>query len=78
MIALNKYVKVDSARFSYWIFLKVDHIIDKASRKKFIKLISSKFGPIGIKWQYQVAEDNYILKVDNEHDAVILLIKIQG
>lgn len=77
MIPVERYTQTTAKHFGYWIFIKPNRRIDRASKKNFINTIEKTLGPIGYKWQYQAADDRYILKLDSEQDAVFFLLKFK-
>jgi hypothetical protein len=74
MIPIERYIQTTAKNFGYWIFIRPSRRIDRAAKKNFIKKIEQTLGPIGIKWQYQAADDRYILKLNSEQDAVFFLL----
>jgi hypothetical protein len=74
MIPVERYTQTSAKHFGYWIFIKPSRKIDRSSKKNFIRTIEKTLGPIGVKWQYQAADDRYILKLNSEQDAVFFLL----
>lgn len=75
MIPVERYIRTGAKRFSYWIFVHPSEKIDRSNKKKFIKTMENKLGPIGDRWQYQASDDRYILKLNLEKDAIFFLLK---
>jgi hypothetical protein len=69
--------KVGCRRFGYWIGLRDDRRLSVRQRKRSsIKIIESVLGPLGLKWQYQLADDKIILKLDDERDFLFFILKL--
>jgi hypothetical protein len=80
-IAVGKVIVNNCQRFRFWLMLRSERtsIITKHDRKNFISFAESFLGPIGKRWQYQRYDiGRFILKIDNEQDAVFFLLKFKS
>jgi hypothetical protein len=77
-VKVEKYFSTNSKRFGYWITLYADFGGGKPGRKKLINFFETGIGKIGESFQYQRCGDHrYILKLHNEKDALIFLMKFK-
>jgi len=76
-VKIEKYVSTESKKFGYWIMLYAKFGEGKRGRKKLINFFETSIGKLGETFQYQRYDDNrYILKLHNEKDALIFLMKV--
>jgi hypothetical protein len=79
-VKLIKHQRVSSKRFGYWVQFR-DQSVQSAGRKKklsIIRFLESNLGPLGTRWQYQkLDQHDYILKLNNEHDFLMLLLRFR-
>jgi len=79
---ITKHKCLETKKFGYWVQLQdrrpnVQRQGSKA-RKNFILQIETFLGPIGSRWQYsRHSNDIYILKLENEIDLTLLLLRAQ-
>lgn len=81
-IKLIEYKSTGARRFGYWVHFRDRRPRHKASGKKgklsIIKFVEQNIGPLGQRWQYQrYDQTEYILKLDTEHDLLLLLLRFQ-
>ena len=74
-----RYHATEAQRFGHWVLFK-DYRSGRTSRgragrKDLIKFFESSLGPLGERWQYQKDENYYILKMHNEADVVMFLLR---
>lgn len=82
-IRVIRYHRDISRRFGHWVFFQdkrsTRDTIGARGRKNLIRYLESVFGPIGAKWNYEkIDQVIYILKLDDEKDLVIFLLKYKG
>ena len=80
-LAVDKVIAHSCQRFRFWLMLRSEKtsIITKQDRKNFLSFAESILGPIGQRWQYQRYDiGRFILKIDNEQDAVFFLLKFKS
>jgi hypothetical protein len=78
---LAKYQTLDCKRFKHWVWLQDRSsglISARQKRKNLRKYIESIIGVLTARWQYQECDDHcYIIKLDDERDLVIFLLKFK-
>jgi hypothetical protein len=75
-VRVEKYFRADAVNYNHWVVLAADLSVDKSKRRLFIKFVETLFGRIGERWHYQRIDfGRFILKFQNELDAVIFLMK---
>ena len=73
-----KYLDAKSNRFSFWvIFQNRKDFTSAKHRKAIINFFTPLLGPLGIKWQYERNAKTFLLKLDNEADATMVVLKYQ-
>lgn len=82
-IKVIKYHRGISRRYGHWILFQDkrpnNETIGSRGRKDLIRYLESVFGPLGVKWNYEKAHDFvYILKLDDEKDLLIFLLKYKS
>lgn len=77
MLPIDRYFDAGTKKFGFWVFIKPTKMIDKVNKKKFVKTIEQTLGPIGLNWQYQIADERYVLKLNSEKDAVFFMLKFK-
>jgi hypothetical protein len=65
-------------RFGYWIsFIYNGPKQGKAARKSLIHFFEQTLGPMGVRWQYQKHNYQFILKLDSDKDFLLFLLKLK-
>ena len=82
-IRVIRYHRDISRRFGHWVFFQdkrpTRDTIGVRGRKNLIRYLESVFGPLGLRWNYEKTDQViYILKLDDEKDLVIFLLKYKG
>jgi hypothetical protein len=76
-----KYKTLDCKRFSHWVWLQDRSSginSKKKKRKKLRSFIESIIDKLSGRWQYQECDNNvYIIKLDNEKDLLVFLLKFK-
>jgi hypothetical protein len=80
-VRVIKYHSNLSKRFGHWISI-LDRrpqyqSLGKKGKKSLISYFESLFGTIGVRWQYSKSDRGFIIKLDNECDLVIFLLKFK-
>lgn len=75
-----KYTKVDTRQFSYWLtFLDTrpgNRRYGKRARRELIDFWTYSLGKLGERWEYSAPDGKqFIIKVHNESDITIMLLK---
>jgi hypothetical protein len=74
-----KHCDTKCQRFSYWILFKTDIVANKKQTNKIIRQhLTSLLGVEGVRWQFQGAGSNFILKLNEPRDYTFLLLKMSG
>jgi hypothetical protein len=77
-VKIERYLSTDSKNFGYWIMIYAKFGEGKRGRKRLINFFESSIGKLGESFQYQRYGDHrYILKLHNEKDALIFLMKLK-
>lgn len=72
-----RYMNADTGRFSFWIIfqdLRRNHY-GKAGRKDLIKFFSEILGPLGDRWQYEKTHTTFCIKLNNDIDATMMVLR---
>lgn len=73
-----KYVNANTSRFSFWlVFQNTVLTTSSKHRKDIIKFFTPILGPLGDKWQYERNFITFCLKLDNEVDAMMMVLRYQ-
>lgn len=80
-IRVIKYHSNLSKRFGHWIFIldrrPQNQSLGKKGKKSLIKYFESLFGILGVRWQYSKSDYGFIIKLDEERDLLIFLLKFK-
>jgi hypothetical protein len=76
-ITIFHHKRVDTGRFGYWVFIRVKSSkTGQAARKSLLSFFEQSLGPLSGRWQYQKHNTaDYIIKLDDERDLLLLLLK---
>jgi hypothetical protein len=81
-VKLIKHQSTNARQFGYWVHFRDQRPSSLSEgvkgKKSIIKFVESSLGPLGSRWQYQRFDvTDYILKLNNEHDLLILILKFR-
>ena len=81
-IRVIKYTDLGTKRFQYWLTLldcrSGNQTSGKNGKRTLIKYLESLFGPLGQRWHFQRQnEQTYTVKLDQEKDLLIFLLKFK-
>jgi hypothetical protein len=76
-ITALKHCETNCKIFSYWILFKIETKENKKKTNRSIRqYLTSLLGNEGIRWQFQGAGSNFILKLNEQRDYTFLLLKM--
>jgi hypothetical protein len=80
-IRVIKYHSNLSKRFGHWVFI-LDRrpqyqSLGKKGKKSLIDYFESLFGTLGVRWQYSKSDYGFIIKLNDERDLLIFLLKFK-
>jgi hypothetical protein len=70
-------MNAETGRFSFWIIFHDlrAHKYGKAGRRDIIKFFSAALGPLGEQWQYEKTYTTFCIKLNNDADATMFVLK---
>jgi hypothetical protein len=82
-IKVIEYTNLNTKRFQYWLTFfdcrAGNQTSGKKGKKTLIKYLESLFGPLGQRWHFQrQSEQVYTVKLDQERDLLIFLLKFKS
>ena len=80
-IRVIKYHSNLSKRFGHWVFI-LDRrpqyqSLGKKGKKSLVGYFESLFGTLGVRWQYSKSDYGFIIKLNDERDLLIFLLKFK-
>ena len=71
-----KYMNANASRFSYWcVFMHRTYMTNAKARKEVINFFTPLLGPLGTNWQYERNSVTFTLKLNNEADAIMMVLR---
>lgn len=70
-------MNADTGRFSFWVIFQDlrSHHYGKAGRRGIITFFTEILGPIGERWQYEKTYNTFCIKLNNEIDATMMVLR---
>ena len=73
-----KYMNANTSRFSFWlIFRHRTQMSNARARREIINFFTPMLGPLGLNWQYERNAVTFTLKLNNEPDAIMAVLRYQ-